>query len=123
MFYNLYNSITTSKTIIDTYKDCDNMNDYLSLDSITNLQESIEYINKRVDVNKASDITNISNVEHNIFCKGVFECLDELLLQYDNHNSYFQCFLQALNDSVLKFDKTAYFKVNEKEKRKYNFYY
>ena len=116
MFYNLYNSITTSKTIIDTYKDCDNMNDYLSLDSITNLQESIEYINKRVDVNKASDITNISNVEHNIFCKGVFECLDELLLQYDNHNSYFQCFLQALNDSVLKFDKTSYFKVNEKEK-------
>lgn len=116
MFSHLYNSIVSSNTIINTYQGCEKMSNYLSIQEITLLENCINYIEEKVDVNIAVNVTNISSIEHNIFRTGVYEKLDILMMEYKKHNEYFQSFLKALNNAVLTFDKIEYFKVNEKEK-------
>ena len=116
MFYTLYTSIKISEDIVNKYISCPKMSLYLNIDEINNIGDCIQYIEKHLKTEKIMDISVINHVEHNMFKKEVFERLDQLENEYEQHNNYFQMFLVALNKAVLSFDKVIYFKVNEKEK-------
>ena len=117
MFCNLYNSIVLCRNIVRTYQNCHKMLDYLGIKKIKKLDDCIEFLESTLYTQNAIEVTNITNTDDNIFHKGVYNELDELLQEHKKHNEYFQSFLKALNNSVLTFDKVEYFKVNEKDKK------